>query len=180
MSEGFWRDPVGPAFSSDTDNWATPSDLFAMLDLAFKFEVDVCATAGNAKCPRYFTPEVDGLRQKWTGTCWCNPPYGRTIGKWLCKAWQSAQSGATVVCLIPARTDTKWWHDYVTKGKVLFWPGRLKFGEGKNSAPFPSAIGVFETAARALALQECFDCKQLFIAERSTAKFCSVGCRVRT
>ena len=85
----------------------------------------------------------DGLQQNWTGMCWMNPPYGKEIGKWLKKAYESSINGAIVVCLIPARTDTAWWHDYVMKGKIRFIRGRLKFGGNKNSAPFPSAIVVF-------------------------------------
>ncbi len=130
-------------FTSETDLWSTPQDLFDVLDSIYHFTIDVCATPENAKCERYFTPEDDGLSQSWNGICWMNPPYGRQIGKWLRKAYESAQNGATVVCLIPARTDTAWWHDYVMKGNVRFLRGRLKFGGAKNSAPFPSAIVVF-------------------------------------
>ena len=104
---------------------------------------DVCATPDNAKCEQYFTPEMDGLKQEWTGRCWMNPPYGRQIGQWLKKAYESAQGGALVVCLIPSRTDTSWWHDYVMRGNVEFLRGRLKFSDSKSCAPFPSAIVVF-------------------------------------
>jgi phage N-6-adenine-methyltransferase len=130
-------------FTSKTDLWSTPQDLFDVLDSIYHFTIDVCAAPENAKCERYFTPEDDGLSQSWNGICWMNPPYGRQIGKWLRKAYESAQNGATVVCLIPARTDTAWRHDYVMKGNVRFLRGRLKFGGAKNSAPFPSAIVVF-------------------------------------
>jgi phage N-6-adenine-methyltransferase len=104
----------------------------------------VCATAENAKCSRYFTIEDDGLAQEWRGRCWMNPPYGREIGAWMAKAWSSAAAGALVVCLVPARTDTPWWHDYAIKGEVEFLRGRLKFGGHKNPAPFPSAVVVFD------------------------------------
>lgn len=130
-------------FSSATDLWATPQDFFDRLNAEFGFETDVCATDENAKCPKYFTEATDGLAQQWTGVCWMNPPYGRTIGAWMAKAWHSSQAGATVVCLVPARTDTAWWHDYAAKGEVRFIRGRLKFGGHKNSAPFPSAVVVF-------------------------------------
>jgi phage N-6-adenine-methyltransferase len=130
-------------FSSATDLWSTPQDFFDQLHAQFKFETDVCASAENAKCPRYFTKEMDGLKQPWTGVCWMNPPYGRGIGAWLEKAFRSAKTGATVVCLLPARTDTAWWHDYAAKGEVQFLRGRLKFGGHANSAPFPSAVVVF-------------------------------------
>ena len=96
----------------------------------------------NAKCEKFFTPEMDGLKQEWTGVCWCNHPYGRQIGKWVEKA---CKSFATVVMLIPARTDTKWFHDYcLPYGKIEFLRGRLKFGGCENPAPFPSMIVVFK------------------------------------
>ena len=132
--------------SSATDLWETPKDLYDKLDAIFHFELDVCALPENAKCNRYFTPNDDGLKQEWRGVCWMNPPYGRQISKWIKKAYESAvYGGATVVCLIPARTDTAWWHDYAMKGEVRFIRGRLKFGGSKNSAPFPSAIVVFRS-----------------------------------
>lgn len=131
-------------FSSATDDWATPAGFFAALNKVFKFETDVCATALNTKCARFFTPEQNGLAQEWTGTCWMNPPYGRGIDAWVRKAHDSAiRNGATVVCLIPARTDTRWWHQHCVNGEVFFVPGRLKFGGAKVNAPFPSAVVVF-------------------------------------
>ena len=131
-------------FSSETDMWATPNEFYDRLNKVFRFETDVCAVPENAKCERFFTPEMDGLAQEWSGTCWMNPPYGRGIGAWIQKAYESAkQNGATVVCLLPARVDTRWWHDYCAKGEVYFVKGRLKFGDAKNSAPFPCAVVVF-------------------------------------
>jgi phage N-6-adenine-methyltransferase len=131
-------------FSSATDDWATPKDFFDKLNKAFRFDLDVCASEKNAKCARFFTKEQNGLMQDWVGICWMNPPYGRGIGDWVKKAYDSAKvNGSTVVCLIPARTDTRWWHEYVAKGEVYFVPGRLKFGDSKNSAPFPCAVVVF-------------------------------------
>ena len=128
-------------FSRKTDLWATPLDLFDKYNEIYNFETDVCALPENAKCKRFFTPEMDGLKQEWTGVCWCNPPYGRQIGKWVEKA---CKSFATVVMLLPARTDTKWFHDYcLPYGKIEFLRGRLKFGGCDNSAPFPSMIVVF-------------------------------------
>ena len=115
-------------FSSKTDLWATPQTFFDELNSEFGFDTDVCALASNAKCAKFFTPEVNGLTQAWEGVCWVNPPYGRGIGMWLKKAYESAQQGATVVCLVPSRTDTRWWHDYCMKGEVRFIKGRLKFG----------------------------------------------------
>ena len=134
-------------FSSKTDLWETPQELFDKYDAIYRFETDVCALPENAKCKRFFTPEMDGLKQEWTGVCWCNPPYGRQIGKWVEKA---VKSFATVVMLLPARTDTKWFHDWcLPYGKIEFLRGRLKFGGCDNSAPFPSMIVVFEAGKEA-------------------------------
>ena len=130
-------------FSSKTDMWATPQEFFDKYNNKYKFSTDVCATAENAKCPHFFTVGQDGLKQDWVGSCWMNPPYGRQIKFWVKKAYESSLNGATVVCLLPARTDTSWWHDYCSKGSVEFIRGRLKFGGSKNSAPFPSAVVVF-------------------------------------
>lgn len=131
-------------FSSKTDLWATPQVFFDELDNEFHFETDVCALPENAKCKRYFTPQQDGLSQEWDGVCWMNPPYGRDISKWMKKAYESSLHGATVVCLVPSRTDTKWFHDFAMKGEIRFIKGRLKFGGCENSAPFPSAVVVFK------------------------------------
>jgi phage N-6-adenine-methyltransferase len=131
-------------FSSRTDQWPTPQALFDELNTEFGFTLDVCALPDNAKCVQYFTPEVDGLKQHWSGRCWMNPPYGKTIGKWVRKAFESAAEGATVVCLLPARTDTAWWHEYVVKADdIRFIRGRLRFGAAQSGAPFPSAVVVF-------------------------------------
>jgi len=128
-------------FSSKTDMWSTPQELFDKYNALYHFDIDVCAVPENAKCKQYYTPEIDGLKQEWKDVCWCNPPYGRQIGLWVEKA---AKSKSTVVMLLPARTDTKWFHDYCLKyGKIEFLKGRVKFGGCKNSAPFPSMIVVF-------------------------------------
>lgn len=131
-------------FSSKTDLWATPQSFFDDLDSEFGFELDVCALPSNAKCERYFTPADDGLSQTWSGVCWMNPPYGKEIGLWMRKAYLSSRQGATVVCLVPARTDTRWWHDYAMRGQIRFIKGRLKFGDAKANAPFPSAVVIFQ------------------------------------
>lgn len=136
---------TGVMFSSASDMWETPKDFFKKLDQEFHFNLDVCAVSENAKCAAYYTPEQDGLFQPWYGRCWCNPPYGREIIKWVKKASDSAKDGATVVMLLPARTDTKWFHEYILgKAEIRFVRGRLKFGNSKNSAPFPSMIVIFE------------------------------------
>lgn len=134
--------------SSASDEWETPQELFDELDKKYHFQTDVCALPKNAKCKVFYTPEDDGLKKDWTGVCWMNPPYGRQIGRWVRKAYESAQAGATVVCLLPARTDTAWWHDYCMKGEITFIRGRLKFGGSKTGAPFPRAIVVFTAAQR--------------------------------
>lgn len=133
-------------FSSKKNYWATPPDLFNILRREFGFTVDVCAQADNAKLPHYFDKAVDGLKQEWTGVCWMNPPYGREIGKWMKKAYESAMSGATVVCLVPARTDARWWTIYCTRAaEIRYISGRVKFiCDGKQApAPFPSAVVIF-------------------------------------
>lgn len=130
-------------YSSKTDLWATPQDLFDKLASEFAFALDVCATPENAKCSSFYTEENDGLAQNWAGICWMNPPYGDAIGEWVKKAYESGQAGATVVCLVPARIDTAWWWNTCRHGEVRFLRGRLKFGDSANSAPFPSAVVVF-------------------------------------
>lgn len=133
-------------FSSKTDQWETPKDFFDDLDALFHFTLDACALPENAKCEKYFTPEMDGLKQEWGGVVWCNPPYGREIGRWVEKGYLSAKNGCTVVMLLPARTDTKWFHEYCYMNRfatVRFVKGRLKFGGSRNSAPFPSMVVIF-------------------------------------
>lgn len=130
--------------SSKTVEWETPQAFFDTWDAVFHFETDVCARPENAKCAHFYTPEQDGLSQEWHGVCWMNPPYGHEIGKWVKKAYESAQAGATVVCLLPARTDTAWFHGYILdKAEIAFVRGRLKFGKATNCAPFPSMVVVF-------------------------------------
>jgi phage N-6-adenine-methyltransferase len=173
-------------FSSETCEWATPQDVFEEVCelVGLRPTLDVCATAENAKCERFFTKDDDGLKYAWTGVCWLNPPYGDPeepckpnckkkrcpkrgfhidkyvpgIFDWLQKAHESAIRGATVICLIPARTDTSYWHAFVEPVRKLGLPwqfhllkGRVKFvgpNGVKNSAPFPSAVVVFDGGAR--------------------------------
>jgi phage N-6-adenine-methyltransferase len=131
-------------FSSASDDWPTPQDFFNRVNSQYgPLELDVCASSENTKCPHWYTREDDGLAQTWRGKVWMNPPYGRTIGKWMQKAYAESQKGALVVCLVPARTDTAWWHDYAAKGEVTFIRGRLKFGGHRDNAPFPNALVVF-------------------------------------
>lgn len=131
-------------FSSETDLWETPQDFFDKLNNEFHFTLDVCALPENAKCEKFYTPKMDGLSQPWEGVCWCNPPYGREIGAWVSKASYEAAVGKTIVMLLPARTDTRWFHDWIYgKSEIRFIRGRLKFSGCKNSAPFPSMVVVF-------------------------------------
>lgn len=128
-------------FSSNHDEWATPDDFFNQLNKEFNFTLDPCCTKQNHKCDKYFTLEDDGLSQDWSGeTVFCNPPYSQ-IAQWVKKAWKE---GTIVVLLIPARTDTKYFHNYIyNRSEIRFVKGRLKFGNCKNAAPFPSMIVVF-------------------------------------
>ena len=131
-------------FSQETDEWATPQWLFDKLNEEFHFTLDVCANEDNAKCKTFFSKVQDGLQQQWDGVIWCNPPYGRQIKQWVKKASEAASSGNTVVMLIPARTDTEWFHEYVYgKAEIRFIRGRVKFGGSKHNAPFPSMVCVF-------------------------------------
>lgn len=129
-----------------TSVWETPQALFDELNAEHHFTLDPCATPENAKCEHYFTEQDDGLSKNWGGqSVFCNPPYGLALRKWVKKAWEEAQKpGTKVVLLIPARTDTGWFHDYCLRGKVRFLRGRLKFGGAKNSAPFPSMVVTFD------------------------------------
>ena len=130
--------------TSNNDCWETPPKFFEELNKEFDFDTDVCALPENTKCPHYYSPEVDGLHQNWTGACWCNPPYGKQIGKWVEKAYMSSLLGATVVMLLPARTDTAWFHDYIYgKAEIRFVRGRITFVGAKSRAPFPSMVVVF-------------------------------------
>lgn len=111
-------------FSRVTVEWETPQWLFDELsDVYGGFTLDPCATQQNAKCERFFTREQDGLKQPWEGKVFCNPPYGREIGRWVGKAYDASLSGALVVCLLPARTDTRWWHTHARRGYVHFLRG---------------------------------------------------------
>jgi phage N-6-adenine-methyltransferase len=147
---GFWFG------RSDAVEWETPQWLFDALNEEFRFALDVCALPGNAKCKRFYQPSDDGLMQIWKGVCWMNPPYGKTIIDWMRKARGSADNGATVVCLVPARTDTEWWWTSCPMSEVRFirgrlqWPVKKENGEILNwtTAPFPSAVVVMRPNQR--------------------------------
>ena len=134
---------------SQTDDWATPQALFDQLDEIHNFTLDVAASSSNHKTAKWFgldhdNPALrDGLAMSWAGeSVWCNPPYGRVIKEWVKKAHQESQH-ASIVMLLPARTDTQWFHDYAIRHKVTFIKGRLKFGNGQVAAPFPSILVEF-------------------------------------
>ena len=134
-------------FSSKTDLWSTPNDFFDKLNDEFRFTLDPCSTHENAKCYKHFTEEENGLLQDWGNeVVFCNPPYGRQIKDWVKKSYEESQKdNTTVVMLIPARTDTIYFHEYIYhKAEIRFIKGRLKFGNAKNSAPFPSMVVIFE------------------------------------
>lgn len=136
-------------YSSKTDQWSTPQDFYQSLDDEFHFDLDSCADATNYKCDTYFTKEEDGLLQDWGGhRVFCNPPYGKAISAWVEKCYEEGQKDNTlVVMLIPARTDTRYFHDYIYHhAEIRFVKGRLKFGDSKQSAPFPSMVVIFRGA----------------------------------
>jgi len=130
-------------YSSERPDWETPADLFQKLHEEFKFNLDVCATAANAKVSKFFDIKADGLKQDWRKyRCWMNPPYGRGIDQWVKKAYESR---TLCVCLLPVRSDTRWWHNFVMKShEIRLLTRRLSFAGSNNKAPFPAAIVIFE------------------------------------
>ena len=158
-------------FSSESNEWETPSDFFNKLNDEFNFTLDPCASNNNYKCDKYYTIKDNGLSKNWEGqTVFMNPPYGREIKYWIEKAYRESLKGAIVVCLIPARTDTSYWHDYIFPYSydIRFIRGRITFGKTEEveyrgqlnifgikekrpinidsslPAPFPSAIVIFK------------------------------------
>jgi phage N-6-adenine-methyltransferase len=129
-------------FASNNQVWETPDDVFLPLQSEFNFTLDVAANAENAKAEKYFDEEIDGLTQDWTGTCWMNPPFNN-LKAWVKKAYEEGQKGATVVCFVPAGTNTNWFHDYCFKGEVRFLRGRPKFNNVTHGLPQPLAIVIF-------------------------------------
>lgn len=135
-------------FSSQTITWSTPEEFFNKVDSEYNFTVDVCADTTNYKCKKYFSPKDDGLKQSWqNNVCWCNPPYGSACKEWVKKAYEECSENCTIVMLLPARTDVKWFHNYIYNNKnckITFLKGRLKFSGCKTSAPFPSMLVEFK------------------------------------
>ena len=133
-------------FSSKSNEWATPQDFFDKVNDEFDFYTDTACTKENVKCSSFITEDMDGLKSKWLGRCWCNPPYGRGLRNWVEKAHNEIQEShcELIVMLIPARTDTSYFHDFIyKKQEIRFIRGRLKFGDAKNCAPFPSMLVIF-------------------------------------
>lgn len=136
-----------PGGKTESDVWGTPQWLFDALNKEFGFTLDPCSTHENAKCAQHYTTQENGLLKDWgTESVFMNPPYSE-CDDWMRKAYGAAQEGATVVCLVPARTDTDWWHRYAMKGEVRLLKGRLRFGDAEANAPFPSAVIVFRPRA---------------------------------
>lgn len=134
----------GNRFASETIEWATPDSIWLPLHAEFHFTMDVCATRENARCLSYWTKEHDGLQQVWGGVCWMNPPYGRDLPRWLAKALAESSRGVTTVALIPARTNTAWFHELCLKqAEVRFVKGRPKFGDADHGLPFPLAVVIY-------------------------------------
>ena len=147
MKAGFYESRKA-MFTSDKNYWETPQEFFELLNTELNFTLDPCSSHANAKCEKHYTVEEDGLSQDWSGeVVFCNPPHGRAIGDWVKKSSEEAEKGATVVLLIPARTDTAYFHDYIYgKAEIRFLRGRLKFeqnGKAGQSAPFPSMIAIW-------------------------------------
>lgn len=135
-------------YSSKSDEWTTPQEFYDELNKEFNFTLDPCATDSNHKCENYYTKESNGLLQNWGGNrVFCNPPYSK-IADWVAKAFYETRNDNTVVVLlIPSRTDTRYFHNYIKdRAEIRFVKGRLKFGSGKNSAPFPSMVVIFRGA----------------------------------
>lgn len=130
--------PLNVHYSSRKQAWETPQPFFQRLGDEFRFDIDVCATVNNTKVPKFLLIIDNPLQQTWRGTVWMNPPYGRVIAKWVQKAIEESRHGVTVVCLLPARTDTRWWHDYVMKAaEVRLIKGRLRFGNSLKLGTIP-------------------------------------------
>lgn len=167
-------------YSSESNEWGTPTELYDHYNKRFKFTLDPCATKENHKCEKYYTKEDDGLKQDWSGeVVFMNPPYGREIKHWIKKAYEESLMGAVVVCLIPARVDTKYWHDYIfDKADIKFIKGRLRFekdGVPRDAAPFPSAIVVYGDVLLPRELKEDL---RVVIAERIAREIDTMRMRV--
>lgn len=145
-------------YSCRSEEWPTPQSFFDALDREFRFTLDPCATRANAKCRTFFTKRQNGLDQDWgRHRVFCNPPYGRDMQQWARKCFEASRQGALVVLLAHARTDTRWFHEWVygKASEVRFVKGRLRFGDGTQSAPFPSMVAVFRPPRKMRSRSEC-------------------------
>jgi site-specific DNA-methyltransferase (adenine-specific) len=145
----------------DSQEWETPSEVFGKLNQEFHFDLDPCATKENAKCPRFYTKTEDGLKQDWFGNVFVNPPF-REVAKWVEKAYNEVRNrkAETVVLLIAARTDTRWFHKYLlSKAALRFVKGRLTYSKSKNPCPFPTLIAILEANDLTLHYPESFSVK---------------------
>lgn len=148
-------------FTSNTDNWATPQWLFDDLDKEFHFTLDVCADDQNHKCEKYYTKADDDLKNSWVGSVFMNPPYGQEIAKWIRKAYSERANCETIVMLVPARTDTNWFHDYIYhEAEIRFLRGRVRFGGAKWNAPFPSMVAIYKKKEEKLPLLKWMEEKE--------------------
>ena len=172
---------IDAAHSSATPEWPTPPGTFAALAAEFgPFDLDPAATADNAKAPMFYTMADDGLSQPWKGRVWLNPPYGKTIPRWMAKAAAEAADGRAelVCCLVPARPDTRWWREATSAAALVrFLPGRIRFGT--DPAPFPSAVIVFGRlpGRHGIRPRSCARCNGWFFPARNDARTCSPACR---
>ena len=163
-------------FSSKSDDWPTAQDFFDKMNRSYgPFDLDVCAIPQNAKCPRFYTSVDDGLQQPWVGRCWMNPPYGKTIGKWIRKAWEASVEGATVVCLFRPGLIRDGGMTSSSRMRPRSFSSRVGYGLAMENSPppFPSAVVVFKPAE----LYRCHRCERPFVPKRTDSKFCSGACR---
>lgn len=144
--------------TSKNEEWETPQFLFNELNETYDFDLDVCASETNKKCHKFYSKDDNSLDKYWIGSCWMNPPYGKSIATWMKKAYEShVKNKALVVCLVPCRTDTQWWHDYAIQGSIFFIKGRIRFVGASQPAPFPSAIIVYGGGAPIGYINESLD-----------------------
>ncbi len=141
-------------YKSKTDEWSTPDSVWIPINKEFRFNLDVCASSSNTKCKNYFSKSQNALNKEWKGICWMNPPYGFQLKDWVKKAYHESQNGATIVCLLPVRSNTSYWHDYCMKMEIRFIRGYPKFGNAKQGLKFPLAIVIFKSEEKQERLTE--------------------------
>ncbi len=149
--------------SSDSGEWGTPQEFYDRLDEIYHFTLDAAASRENAKCDQFYTKENNALELPWPGRVWCNPPYGRTIPQWVEKGYRESCEPycQVVVMLLATRTDTRWWHEWVMRAESIWLvKGRLRFIGAPSSAPFPSALAVFQGLQRTTPRFKVFRAKE--------------------